>query len=311
MGNTMKKTISLAVTMVMVLTCAFMSAGHVYAGGTNSTPAKNMVSLLSTMNKYAKKKNAKFNMISNGGYNLYGPKSPVASTMLSSVNGVLIEDAFTHSDKKNMQAAMNKAIKNKKKAFSIEYKKFTGNKNVISYKAKGNDELNKIPAYTNKTRYDVTSLSGVKNFMIILDPEKYKTKAAYLKAIKNTDYDMVFVDLFYGYDKKGNQVSLTKADVNSLKKKKNGGKRLVCSYMSVGEAENYRYYWKTAWNKKSKRPSWIVAENKEWKGNFKVKYWNAEWKKILYGSSNAYLDRLLAAGFDGVYLDVIDAYEYF
>ena len=29
------------------------------------------------------------------------------------------------------------------------------------------------------------------------------------------------------------------------------------------------------------------------------------------GSPDAYLDRILAAGFDGVYLDIIDAFEYF
>ena len=60
----------------------------------------------------------------------------------------------------------------------------------------------------------------------------------------------------------------TKAEIESLKTKSNGGKRLVISYMSIGEAENYRYYWK---NWKVGSPSFVDKQNPEWKGNFKVK----------------------------------------
>ena len=42
-----------------------------------------------------------------------------------------------------------------------------------------------------------------------------------------------------------------------------------------------------------------------------MEYWNPEWQAIIYGSENAYLDKVLQAGFDGVYLDIIDGYEYF
>jgi cysteinyl-tRNA synthetase len=51
--------------------------------------------------------------------------------------------------------------------------------------------------------------------------------------------------------------------------------------------------------------------NPEWKGNFPVEYWRPEWKRILYGSPTAYLDKIVDAGFDGVYLDLIEAYEHF
>lgn len=262
--------------------------------------SKVMVNLLASLNYYAKSRNDKFLMIGNGGYNLYNPKAKTKIQMLNAVDGVIIEDAFTHSDKKAMQSALKCAVKNNKKAFSIEYKSFKGNKDVVSYKAKKNTKLNKIPKFRNK-RYDVEGLSDVKNFMVILDPDKYKTKKKYLNALRNTDYDLIFVDLYY-HDK-----PLTKADVKSLKVKKNGGKRLVCSYLSVGEAENYRYYWKSSWKKKSKRPEWIAKENEHWHGNYKVCYWYSAWQKILYG----YLDKIINVGFNGVYLDVIDAYEYF
>ena len=53
------------------------------------------------------------------------------------------------------------------------------------------------------------------------------------------------------------------------------------------------------------------AENPNWAGNFKVKYWNTEWQNIIYGNDNSYLKKILNAGFDGVYLDIIDAFEYY
>jgi cysteinyl-tRNA synthetase len=79
--------------------------------------------------------------------------------------------------------------------------------------------------------------------------------------------------------------------------------------MSVGEAEDYRYYWRSEWKKDP--PGWLDEENPEWEGNYKVHYWDTEWHSILYRSEGAYIDRILDAGFDGVYLDLIDAYEYY
>jgi cysteinyl-tRNA synthetase len=79
--------------------------------------------------------------------------------------------------------------------------------------------------------------------------------------------------------------------------------------MSIGEAEDYRFYWDESWN--TDEPEWLEAENPDWEGNYKVRYWNSYWKSIIYGSQDAYLDKILAKGFDGVYLDIIDAFEYF
>ncbi len=84
---------------------------------------------------------------------------------------------------------------------------------------------------------------------------------------------------------------------------------LVIAYMSIGEAEDYRYYWQSDW--KPGEPDWLDSVNPDWEGNFKVRYWDPEWQSVVFGGKNAYLDRILAAGFDGVYLDIIDAYEFF
>ncbi len=76
-------------------------------------------------------------------------------------------------------------------------------------------------------------------------------------------------------------------------------------YFSIGEAETYRFYWKPEW--KDRPPVWLGRENPDWKGNYKVRYWNTEWRDMVL---LPYLKRLVAQGFDGVYLDIVDGYEY-
>lgn len=95
------------------------------------------------------------------------------------------------------------------------------------------------------------------------------------------------------------------ADVRALKRRAGRPDRLVLAYLSVGEAESYRWYWHKSWDKSP--PPFVAAENPEWRDNYKVRYWDPAWQLILV----EYLDRILAAGFDGAYLDIIDAYEYF
>ena len=79
--------------------------------------------------------------------------------------------------------------------------------------------------------------------------------------------------------------------------------------MSIGEAEDYRYCWQSSWS--TNRPSWLDAENPNWEGNYKVKYWNKDWQNIIFGNSSSYTQKVINAGFDGVYLDIIDAFEYY
>jgi cysteinyl-tRNA synthetase len=87
------------------------------------------------------------------------------------------------------------------------------------------------------------------------------------------------------------------------------GNRKVFCYLSIGEAEDYRSYWKSDW--KTSPPSFLDEANKRWKGNYKVKYWLPEWQQLVYGSPESLLDEIIALGFDGVYLDIVDAYQHY
>ena len=112
------------------------------------------------------------------------------------------------------------------------------------------------------------------------------------------------MDLFFH-----DESAFTASEIQQLKSKANGGTRLVISYMSIGEAEDYRYYWQADWEQD--KPSWLDEENPEWEGNYKVKYWDEKWQDIIYGNDDSYLKKILDAGFGGVYLDIIEAFEYY
>jgi cysteinyl-tRNA synthetase, unknown class len=117
-------------------------------------------------------------------------------------------------------------------------------------------------------------------------------------------FDLLVID--YSHDGSQERV-ITPEEMAKLKTKPDGSRRLVISYVSIGEAEDYRFYWDEAW--KGRQPKWLLEENKEWKGNYPVCFWEPGWQSVVCGSPGAYLDRVQAMGFDGVYLDKCDVYE--
>jgi cysteinyl-tRNA synthetase, unknown class len=120
-----------------------------------------------------------------------------------------------------------------------------------------------------------------------------------LVAIGNTAYNLAVID--YSRDG-GPQGEFTFAEIQRLRQSSMCNRR-VLAYLSIGEAEDYRWYWQSGW--KPGNPDWIVQVDPDWPGNYYVKFWDPEWRNILY----AYLDRILASGFDGVYLDRPDAVD--
>jgi cysteinyl-tRNA synthetase, unknown class len=167
--------------------------------------------------------------------------------------------------------------------------------------------LNVIPDYPvkpyNENSSPMESIHSVRNFLYLINSENYATKEDFIKAVSATWYDLVIIDLFHFEE------AFTFEEIKQLKLKPNGNKRYVVCYLSIGEAEDYRYYWQTDW--RTNKPEWLEAENPEWNGNFKVQYWDTAWQQIIFGKKDSYLDKILSAGFDGAYLDLVDAYEYF
>ncbi len=182
--------------------------------------------------------------------------------------------------------------------------------NVLGYAGFVADhrELDNIPSFPSQPYHenttDIGQLSQVKNFLYLINPQNFDTKAGFIRKIKATGYDLIVMDLFFN-----NGEPFSSDEIHQLKKKPGGGRRLVVCYLSIGEAETYRYYWKPEWKKNP--PRWLDKPNPDWPGNYKVKYWDPRWQAIFFGNDSAYLHKIMAAGFDGAYLDIIDAFEYF
>jgi cysteinyl-tRNA synthetase len=83
--------------------------------------------------------------------------------------------------------------------------------------------------------------------------------------------------------------------------------KLVLAYVDIGQAEDYRSYWEPSW--KIGDPDWIVANDPDgWEGNYPVAYWRDEWHDIWLGNDGL-VSQIVDAGFDGMYLDWVEAYS--
>ena len=123
-----------------------------------------------------------------------------------------------------------------------------------------------------------------------------------LDALAASSYKTVVID----YSSDGTDAGrFTAEEIADLK----ASGKTVLAYLSIGEAEAYRWYWESAWN--TSPPAWLGKENPDWEGNYKVRYWHEEWQALLFNAAGTgSLDKILDAGFDGVYLDIVDAYWY-
>jgi cysteinyl-tRNA synthetase len=135
---------------------------------------------------------------------------------------------------------------------------------------------------------------------LAVDDFVYQLQRARSERIGETAFDLVVVSIAAA----GNSPKVIPALKHSP-----GGEKIVLCYMSIGQTENYRSYWNPDWPKNP--PSWLDEPDPVWAGDYWVKYWDPGWQSIIYGSPDSYLDQILDLGFDGVYLDRVDAYWYY
>jgi cysteinyl-tRNA synthetase len=111
-------------------------------------------------------------------------------------------------------------------------------------------------------------------------------------------------------------------------------RKLVIAYIDIGQAEEWRWYWhgRPTYEGSTKPCSEIIAEIQSWApwvvacdpdgwgGNYPVAYWYPAWKEIVIGGTqlgagigsvyfDSLLDEVIQDGFDGVYLDWVEAWE--
>lgn len=318
-------------TFLVLITCSSCSKNDESTENTVANSKQKMRDFVIGISQYSKAINPKFNIIPQNGIELVsidGKNTQQKNNeYLNAIDAVGQEDLWYGYDDDNqatpavtisyLKEFLNLARSSNKKILVTDYCSTStkvdnsylqnNNSGYVSFAA-NQRELNTIPNYPVKIYLEnnaaVTSMGQVKNFLYLINPTNYSSKNSFINAVVTTNYDLLIMDLFFT-----DGTPFTALEINQLKNKANGGKRLVVSYMSIGEAEDYRYYWESGWSKN--KPVWLDAENPAWPGNFKVRYWSSDWQNIIYSNENSYLKKILNAGFDGVYLDIIDAFEYY
>lgn len=133
---------------------------------------------------------------------------------------------------------------------------------------------------------------------------KGKTRAEAVAQLAASGRDWIVLDARFGDD-----APWERAELDAIRAGRAG--RKVVAYISIGEAEEYRPYWRKAWGGQGRltaaAPAWLGVENPEWQGNYRVKYWQADWQKLILAA----VDDAMERGFDGVYLDIVDGFETF
>jgi cysteinyl-tRNA synthetase len=144
------------------------------------------------------------------------------------------------------------------------------------------------------------SLIDVSHWLYLLD---VNLEPEIVDQIAASSYDMVVLD-FISSEKENTDYPMAEV-VTQLHDGQHP--KLVIAYIDTGQAEEYRTYWQPGWGIGA--PEWIVGADPDgWEGNFPVAYWYDEWREIWLGS-DGYLGAILDAGFDGVYLDWVEAYS--
>ena len=170
------------------------------------------------------------------------------------------------------------------------------------------DEPNGASPTTSSSQSDEETLSGdsvspidsVQSWLYLidvnLDPDT-------LDQIADSDYDMVVIDFIRS--ESNNEDYPMREVIEQLHRGPHP--KLVLAYIDIGEAEDYRTYWQSGWGLGN--PEWIISSDPDgWEGNYPVAYWWDEWQQIWIGE-DGYLENITDDGFDGVYLDWVEAYS--
>lgn len=148
-------------------------------------------------------------------------------------------------------------------------------------------------------------------------------------ALANSSYDMLVLEPTRTDWSSEDRNFDTQGMVQRLKETKASDgvhRKLIIAYIDIGEAEDWRWYWN--WSKEwpvgdplpADWPSYIVTHDPDgWAGNYPVAYWDDRWKDIIiygqnqdsspYGDYSSVIDEVIKSGFDGIYLDWVEAFE--
>ena len=143
----------------------------------------------------------------------------------------------------------------------------------------------------------------------------YQLVGTNVEEAARSPYDLLVLDATMGLD---SGRAFRPDEIARLKRKPDGSRRLVVSYLSVGESEDYRADYFSPEYLSEDAPDWLGPENPQWQGNRVIRFCHEGWQRTIIGDEqgrNVYnsidpspLYRLIELGFDGIYLDRVDVY---
>ena len=289
--------------------------------------AKIMQEFVKEISAYAKKEKPGFIIIPQNGpelafYNTE-PNDGIMDSYVNAIDGIGIEELFYNGSLSidSNRLSMLRTLKSSAKILVSDFvsdnekiadsKTKNANEGFIAFpRGKDNYYYVEIPnlAEAEKNSDPVNTLDDAENYLYLINPDNFTDKTDMITKIKATNYDVILIDLFFSNGTSGGATELTQDDISKLKEKPNGAKRLVISYINIGSAENYRYYWKPGWKKGN--PSWIKKEYEGYSDEYWVEFWDSEWRDIIYGNDKSYIKKIINTGFDGAYLDNVEAYYF-
>jgi cysteinyl-tRNA synthetase, unknown class len=279
-----------------------------------------MQNFIISISEYARAQDPNFILIPQNGEELLfddvDPENGVNANLVQAIDGYGVEELFyngagaTDDYRLNMLRKVNTSLK----VMVADYLDNDANaatafqacdaENFIAFpRSTSNYDYKYIPnTVHHENANNIQTLAQAQNYLYLISTDNYSDKATFLSAIQQTNFDVVIIDAFFGDE------LLTSSEVASLKTKLNGAQRLVISYMSIGSAEKYRYYWKKKWG--LHHPLWLKKKYDGYKDEFWVKFWKTEWQNVIYGNDDSYTKKLLDAGFDGAYLDNVEGFYF-
>lgn len=281
-----------------------------------------MQTFVTELSSYAKGIDNNFIIIPQNGselaFNNLAQDEGVNTSYLEAIDGFGIEELFYDSNGNlnpdQERLTMLKELKDHKPVLVADYVTDSSKyNNAVSLnlaeeficfpRQKENYNYEEIPLeIINENDNDINTLADAQNYLYLIGNANFSTKLELVSYLNTTNYDIILLDLWFKDE------MFARGDLAQLKTKANGGKRLVISYINVGAAENYRYYWKEKW--KLHRPGWLKKPYEGYEDEIWVKFWKKEWKEIIYGNDDSYMKKIIDADFDGAYLDNVEAFYF-
>ena len=152
----------------------------------------------------------------------------------------------------------------------------------------------------NENARNIYKVADAANISFFIDDSLYDDKERFLQDIRDSNYDIVVIEPFFRH-----REPLSREDVDSLKFKKNGAKRLIFAKMNVSEANCRDYYWRNGWQ--IDKTPWLARASFTDSDAVITEYWNENWKKV----SGLYFKGIVDSGYDGAFLTGLENHVYF